>query len=401
MNRFFVKHEFMLMCKSKKNFMFIVFLTALLLSYCFVILPNKQTVDSFDAKEMKDSLEDVAVLQESREAKGATGIILMVGMSVYAMDSHSYKVHRSMLNAYENEEFTRFLRLRMLDLDPYAFLQNESLFPNSPFPGKDRQHLFDQTTLRYESYLTGSLPISYEMIEQKTALQTVQNLLLGPMTYLFIFCAIYFSSDVLIRDRRNRTILQGMPLSWYRLINLKTLTAFLYTILVLSALVLAGMTILTIRNGFGYWAIQMPTTIPGEAFGTIEYRMIAIGKFIAMTMLGIFILVYLFTRLNMALSLLLKNEWLVLMISSLLLFSERIYFSRTLRESFGIEISYFPQTYFEFGKVITGDKNFLVNLETITYSKGLVLFFVAILMTELVLFIISRIVNKQRFYQIN
>lgn len=401
MNRFYIKHEFMLMRKSKKNIMFIFFLTAFLLSYCFMILPNKQTIDSFDVEEMKNQLEDMAVLQKSREARGATGVIQMVGMSVYAMDSRSYTIRKSMLYAYEDEQLTRYLRFKTLDLNPITFTQDESLFPNSPFPGKDRHHLYEQTALRYESYLAGQRPISSELIEQKTALQTLQNLLLGPMTYLLVFCAIYFSSDVLTRDRRNRTILQGMPISWYRSINLKTWTAFIYTIAVLLALLVVGMTILTIQNGLGYWDIKMPITIPGEAFGTVVYEMIPIGKFISQAMVGVFILVYLFTRLNMVLSLLLKNEWLVLMISTLLLFSERLYFSRTLRELFGIEIGYFPQTYFEFGKVITGDKNFLVNLETITYSKGLLLFGIAILITEILLLVISRIVNKQRFYQLN
>ena len=103
----------------------------------------------------------------------------------------------------------------------------------------------------------------------------------------------------------------------------------------------------------------------------------------------------------MVLSLLLKNEWLILLVSSLVLFSERIYFTRELREIGGIEISYLPQTYFEFGKVITGAKNFLVNLETITYSKGYLLFLIAIVIIEILLVLISRIVNKQRFYQKN
>jgi hypothetical protein len=129
--------------------------------------------------------------------------------------------------------------------------------------------------------------------------------------------------------------------------------------------------------------------------------MISIGRFLLFALGFIPILVYLFTRLNMVLSLVLKNEWLVLLVSSLILFSESIYFTRTLREIGGIEISSFPQTYFAFGKVITGMKNFLVNLDTITYSKGYLLFIIAIVIIELLLVLVSRIVNKQRFYQKN
>jgi hypothetical protein len=401
MNRFFIKHEFMLMRKSKKNNMFIVFLSALVFSYCFIVLPNQETIDTIDVEELKVLVSDTAASQESREARGATGIIHFIGMSAYAQDEYKNKVRNAMVHAYENEEYTRYLRFKILNIDPMVFMEDKTLFPNSPFPGKDRSNLLHQLHLRYDSYLTSNLPISKEIIEQKTALQVLSNLLIGPMTYLILFCAIYFGSDVLVRDRKNQTLLQGVPLSWYRLINLKTFVAFSYTMLVLLALFIVGMATLTFQNGFGYFGIQIPTLVPGEEIDFMDSEMISIGRFLLLALGFIPILVYLFTRLNMVLSLVLKNEWLVLLVSSLILFSESIYFTRTLREIGGIEISRFPQTYFEFGKVITGMKNFLVNLETITYSKGYLLFIIAIVIIELLLVLVSRIVNKQRFYQKN
>ena len=401
MNRFFVKHEFMLMLKSKKNNMFIVFLAALVFSYCFIVLPNQETFDTIDVEELKVLVSDTAASQESREARGATGIIQFIGMSAYAQDEYKNQIRNAMVHAYEKEEYTRYLRFKIMDMDHMAFMQDKTILPKSPFPEKDRSNLLHQITSKYDSYLTSDLPISKEMIEQKTALQVLTNLLLGPVTYLILFCAIYFGSDVLVRDRRNQTILQGIPLSWYRLINLKTFVAFSYTMLVLFALFIAGMAALTFQNGFGYFDIKIPTLVPGNEIGFMDFEMISIGKFLLLAMGFIPILVYLFIRLNMVLSLVLKNEWLVLLVSSLILFSESIYFTRTLREIGGIEISHFPQTYFEFGKVITGAKNFLVNLETITYSKGYLLFIIAIVITELLLVLVSRIVNKQRFYQKN
>ena len=401
MNRFFIKHEFMLMFKSKKNNMFIVFLAAMVFSYCFIVLPNQETIDTIDVEELKVLASEVAASQESREARGATGVIKFIGMSAYAQDEYKNKVRNAMINAYENEEYTRYLRFKIMNVDHMAFMEDKTLFPQSPFPHKDRGNLLGQMMMRYDSYLTSDLPISKEIIEQKTALQVVSNLLLGPMTYLLLFCAIYFGSDVLVRDRRNQTILQGIPLSWYRLINLKTFVAFSYTMLVLFALFIAGMAALTFQNGFGYFGIEIPTLVPGDEIGFMDMEMISIGKFLLLAMGFIPILVYLFIRLNMVLSLVLKNEWLVLLVSSLILFSERIYFTRELREIGDIEISYLPQTYFEFGKVITGAKNFLVNLETITYSKGYLLFIISIVIIELLLVLISRIVNKQRFYQKN
>lgn len=382
--------------------LFITFLVAVLLSYCFIILPNKQTTDSFDPDELTKELDEISIMQRDREERGATGVTLMTGRALYSVYANYYKLHMKMITAFEDEDFTRFIHLKThyLSVDGSGIMSDPELFTQSPFPGKDRKHLYHQTLLSYQGYLDENIPISYAMIEQKTALQTLQNVLLSFAGYLIIFCAIYFSSDVLLRDRQNQSMLQGLPLSWYRVLNIKTLVAFLYTLIVLTLLFIVGMIIISFQNGFGFFNIQVPIMTFAEwNFSLNDYDVMSIGKFIVMTLSFIPILVYLFIRLNIVFSLLFKNEWLVLLISTLVLFSERLYFTRRLRELFGIEISYFPQTYFDFGKVVSGEKNFLVNLDTITYVKGITLLVSTIFIIECILFIVSRIVGKRRFYQ--
>ncbi len=63
-----------------------------------------------------------------------------------------------------------------------------------------------------------------------------------------------------------------------------------------------------------------------------------------------------------------------------------------------MDISLFPQTYFDFGKIIDGEKNFLLNTETITYVKGIVVLLVLYFIIEVILFIVSHVINKRRFY---
>lgn len=214
--------------------------------------------------------------------------------------------------------------------------------------------------LRYQGYLDANIPITYNMIEQKTALQSLVNFLLGTTAASVIFCAIYFSSDIFSKDRQHRTVLQGMPIGWYRLINVKSMVAFFYMHMILIGLLLLGVIILSIQNGFGSFKLSVPITVPStqpdDYFGYrfSEYDSITIARFLLLALGIIPILVYLFIRINAILSLLFKNSWLVLMISTVLLFSERIYYSRTLNELFGVDISYFPQTYFDFGRIISG-----------------------------------------------
>src|SRR5690625_6708664 len=74
------------------------------------------------------------------------------------------------------------------------------------------------------------------MIEGKTALQTMVTIFLSFGPFLILFTAIYFSNDILVRDRKQTTTVQGLPVSWYRYLNTKSVVAFSYTVVVLIAL---------------------------------------------------------------------------------------------------------------------------------------------------------------------
>ncbi|MEC5424852.1 ABC transporter permease subunit [Virgibacillus sp. C22-A2] len=402
MNLSLFRHEFKVMYKSKKNLLFVLFLSALLVSYCFVILPNDQTTDSFDPEKVIQELEELAAEQAAIEDRGATGFGLYTGLAYYAMNDAYYNLHTKMVTAFEDKDFTRFLHLRSYSVQNHLSNFHEDqieAFLESPFPGKDRSHHFHKTIMRYQSYLDMDAPISYAMIEQKTALQTLLNIVSSNVIYLILFCAIYFSSDIILRDKDNRTILQGLPLSWFRLMNIKTLAVYLYTVLVLLILIILGIIMISLQNGLGFINIQIPVMIAQRDFSMNDYGTISYFSFMMKVMCLVLIIIYLFIRLNTLLSLIFKNQVIVLMVSTFVLFSESIYFSRRTRELFGIEINKFPQTYFEFGKVVSGDKNFLVNLETITFENGITVLLSTILIIEIVLYVVSRVVNKRRFYK--
>ncbi|MCG3089532.1 hypothetical protein [Sporosarcina cyprini] len=400
MNWTFLKHEFLLTYRNKKNIPFVVFLCIALLSYCFLFVPNEVTQETFHVDEVKSKLTELEAEQEYRLAKGNTGIILFSGMPVFAMNAYSYGMFSAMLAAYEDGNATRWLHLRAnhLEGDSSDYIRDEKLFKDSPFPGKDREHLYKQTMLRYETYLAKEHPITFGMIEEKTGLQALQKFFQQYGMYFVLFCAIYFSSDLLSRDRPNKSVLQGLPLSWYRQLNLKTLSSFFYTHAVVGIVLLLGVLLLAFQYGFGYFDLKIPTILIKDEFPREHYDVMTIASFLGEIAIIIPILVYLFIRLNVVFSLIFKNEWLVLVISSLLLFSEKIYLTRTSRELFGIDISFFPQTYFDFGNVITGEKNFLLNTTTMDFTRGILVLLITVVVMEGILFVLSRIINKRRFY---
>ena len=241
--------------------------------------------------------------------------------------------------------------------------------------------------------------ITEALLFEKTGIQSLQTFLHTYGFYFFLFCAVYFSSDILSRDRTHRTVLQGLPMSWYRQLNLKTLAAFSYTLLVLITVLLTGFFVLSSQFGFGYFNLHVPIMTAQNTFSIEEYGVISMVKFIGLSLAALPLLLFLLIRINVILSLLLKNEWLVLLLGTFVIFSERLYDTRTTRDILGIDISYFPQTYFDFGKIVTGEKNFLLNTETITLAKGIIVLLVTAAIIEAVLFVLSRVVTKRRLYQ--
>ncbi|MGN7410778.1 hypothetical protein [Sporosarcina sp. SAFN-010] len=401
MNRTYFIHEFLLTAKSKRTIPFLLFIGVLLISYCFLLVPNRETKETFHPEEIKEYLTGVEVEQNQRMKSGNTGVILMTGDPVFARNDYDHGLFSALLNSYEDRNFLRYLHLRAyyLESDPSVYLQDENLFKYSPYPGKDREHLYHQTMLRYEDYLMNDRRITEALLFEKTGIQSLQTFLHTYGFYFFLFCAVYFSSDILSRDRTHRTVLQGLPMSWYRQLNLKSLAVFSYTLLVLITVLLTGFFVLSSQFGFGYANLHVPIMTAQNTFTIEEYGVISMVKFIGLSLAALPLLLFLLIRINVILSLLLKNEWLVLLLGTFAIFSEHLYDTRTTRDILGIDISYFPQTYFDFGKIVTGEKNFLLNTETITLAKGIIVLLIAAAIIEAVLFVLSRVVTKRRLYQ--
>ncbi|MHA6253276.1 ABC transporter permease subunit [Oceanobacillus sp. CAU 1775] len=401
-----IKHEFKMIMRNRKNILFLITILGLILTYAFLIHPTMITPDSFNAEQMENDITNNKAIQQGMIARGGTGFGGMTG-NAYATNVYETRVQSAMVNAFHDENYDRFVQLRMKGFAYEATNRTRDwwLIADAPYPGLDAARDGSLHSLRYQALLDVDAPITYEMIEQKTALQTIVNFLMGTLAAFVIVCAIYFSSDMLSRDRQHPSLLQGMPIGWYSLINVKSLVTFMYSLLVIIGLFLLAYIVIGIQSGFGSLAHSIPITIPSTepdayfGYRFSEYDTISTAKFLGLALGIIPIIVYLFIRVNAIFSLLFKNSWIVLMVSTVLLFSERIYYSRTLTELFGIDISNLPQTYFDFGRVISGEKYYLVSLEAITYEKAIIVLLVTILIVEVLLFLMSRIITKRRFYR--
>lgn len=404
MNFSLFRHELKLMIQSRKNILFILFFLIAIFSYIFILLPNEENIETIKADEIEATVMELESMQAARESRRHTGGGY-ASVSFYSNNNYNLYLQSGMLQSLEDENYQRFAYLRTFYLYSVNFGQifNDELFQDSEFPSKDRAHYINKKVRENKALLEADLVISRTMIEEKTALQTMKNIFLSFGPFLLLFAAIYFSNDLLVRDREQTSTVQGLPISWYQYINTKSFVAFVYSSLILSGLTLITILTLSLVNGFGSFQMEVPilsVLLDGEILFIHEYSTISILKYfvLVLSFLPVFMLV--FIRLNMIFSLFFKNEWIVILLSSLLLFSERFYYARDARTLFGFGIENFPQTFFDFGKIITGEKNFLINMSTLTYGKGILIMFISFILVEVLLFLSMKIVTKDRFFNV-
>ena len=102
------------------------------------------------------------------------------------------------------------------------------------------------------------------------------------------------------------------------------------------------------------------------------------------------------TRLNTLFSLLFKQEVVVLIIGAFMILFQQLYYGPETTELLGIDISWFPQTYLEIGKIVTGRVSEALLL-TDYYSRGLMVIAAAILITEGLNVIAAKKITRQAF----
>ncbi|WP_027962993.1 hypothetical protein [Halalkalibacillus halophilus] len=399
MFRTLLSHEFKLTFFSKKNNIFIGFLLLLLSLYIFILLPNQDHEESFSVEEVTQELEDIEALQDYRRDQGYTGTGVMSGPH-YASQEFYLDIHNRQITAYQKDNIRRYLHHRLYYLDQFGeeeYIQSD-LFAGEPFPGKDRLHLYNQTLLRFQSYLDQDHTITMEMVEQKSTIQQMQQLISQLTIYLLFFSVIYFNNDTLTRDKEHKTLLQGLPLTWYSTLNIKSLVGLLYTLCILGGSFLFFIVINSLLNGFGHLELLLPFKEPLEQVNIAHYDYLSLFHVLLKGLSLIPIIAYIFIRLNIILSLIFKNPWAVLMVNTTLLMSGTFIYSRDRETLFGFDISSFPQIYFEVGKIASSEMNYLLNIDGVTYSKALVVLCITILAVELILWVTSKLVPKQRFY---
>ncbi|MFJ5770453.1 ABC transporter permease [Psychrobacillus sp. NPDC093180] len=217
---------------------------------------------------------------------------------------------------------------------------------------------------RYQGYSEGKSNLSINVFEERTVLQTVQRLLHSYLPLILIVSCILFTVDVVLKDRRNPTLLQGLPLSDWQKLMVKGIVSLLGSLLAIIPLSV-GLFIIGTKYGFGEFELPVPIYSAGEKiFSNIMMRDYLIQN---MLLIGCWFLF--FISLTLLVSVTIKNEFANLLVCCMFVIAEFMYFARgigALRD-----VHWYPTSYIQTGQIISGYRNFLYGTEALTLGTAL------------------------------
>ena len=261
------------------------------------------------------------------------------------------------------------------------------------YPTMDGHYGYLYSASRYDGYATGKSDLSVNVFEERTALQTLQRLLHSYLPLILIISCILFTADIVLKDRRNPTLLQGLPLSDWRKLMIKGGVSFIGTLLTIVPLSV-GLFIISARNGFGDFSLPVPTAMPLPKVSTDEltFETMNMGVYLIQNMLLLVLWFLLIISLLLFVSVLIKNEFANLLVGCAFVFAEFFYFSRGIGYYWDVQL--FPSSYIQVGQVISGYRTFLYGFEKVTLGNGLIVLGLCTCILLLFTFLIS---NYRKF----
>ena len=90
---------------------------------------------------------------------------------------------------------------------------------DNDFGHADGHYGYGYTGSRFTGYVEGDSELSMELFEERTALQTLQRLLNSYLPIVLFISCIFLSVDIVLKDRRNPSLLKGFPIAdWKKLL---------------------------------------------------------------------------------------------------------------------------------------------------------------------------------------
>lgn len=387
------------MWRSEKNRLFMTLTTALVLIYSLFIVPKISGDNEVDIEMMEREMTGNVIQFEESLEEGLIVPNVLTGTTAYDQWRREAVAQRELLTALKRGDVKRYIEI---DYRPSTATEKEaSGLEQLVFNVFGYELEQPYQTEKNKVYYDEVDPLSFHIVHDRTSLQQIHLFLIGLGPVLLLLGLVFLISDVHIKDRSLQTQKIGVPMSWQKYSFTQALTAFGFVSL--FYLFLFGLFFLVngLLYGFGSFDLPIGYYNPNFEMGFLNqdnYQVKSLGIFLVQAIPYLLLLGYLFTRLNTLLSLWTKQSVVTMVLGMFLILFQTLYYGRDFFELADVDLSIFPQTYIDFGKVLTGrlEQNQLAAIPNL-YTKGLIVLGLTILFTEGFIYGSSKIITRQKF----
>ena len=391
----YFKFEFIQFMFNKKNIAVYVILLFFACFYALKIAPSYDPIEKVDREEIEarfltreDFLNNV-VLDEN------TYPLTRFAAAIYPEWNEYDKQRLDALAAHDMKKYAE-ATYKWYEYSDYMIFRNgkDLLYYNSRYYAagnlyatEDGHYAYMYSASRFDGYAKGNSNLSINVFEERTALQTLQRLLHSYLPLILLISCILFTADIVLKDKKNPTLIKGFPISLWRSLLVKGGVALIGSILTIIPLSV-GFFMIAIQNGLGDFKLPVPI----YSYEAKAFTAITLGEYLFQNAVLILFWFLLLISLLLLVSILLRNEFANLVLGNIVVLAEFYYYVRGL--GYVKDIHWYPSSYMQVGQIIAGYREYLNNSVALTLSNGLLVMSVCTAICLLITFIIS---NHRRF----
>lgn len=374
--------EFMQFIQNKKNMLFLLLFLLSTVFYMIYTVPTQEETyqnHKLSFKLYVDSWTEfyhALVKQEKEQNNGYTELNIKY-----------YENLELLLASIQNRDIPNYIKS---SANHYRILiegtQNgnsaipENYLKNFKYPFQQVIHDYNKARIEIEA-LSVESNINFSDLYALTSFQQMRLLIQLLFPYFLLLIPILYANDIFTKDIKHKTIMDSVPVSLYQQVNMKSFIVFIFAFGSTIFIILSSLVVMAIRNGWGSLYLPVARFI-GDEYDSISTAMFFVQSFCLLILSAFFLI-----RLCMVFSLLFRNEFITLFLSVALLFSEKVYQNTVFIDM--VDVSILPNTYFDIGNVITGDKAVFYQNNYITFLDGVIVLATSIIVAEVVLYIFS------------
>lgn len=385
----YFKWEFKQFFTNKKNIAVYVILLFLGLYFVLKVAPSYEPIEKVDVAEMEARFTTKDDFIKSVEGKDNIHPSVAFALAVFPQWN---EYDRARIDAISEKDYLKYaeatagwyLYSDQLTVNSDSFFYNPLYYTyGNNYAHADGHYGYGYTASRFTGYVEGSSELSMGLFEERTALQTLQRMLNDYLPIVLFISCIFLSVDIVLKDRRNPSLLKGFPISDWKKLLMKGLVAFVGSILSFVPLYVVFI-VIGLQNGFGDFSLPVPI------YSCIEetFTNMPMSTFLLKNILFIGVWFLFLIAIILFLSIIVKAEFANLFVSFIIIAAEWIYFERVMGAYSDIER--YPTSYVQVGQVISGYRNFVYQSPDLTYQHGLTIIGCCTLFLVILTLIVSK-----------